>query len=146
MIAAEDERGIGWARDFFEAAAPFASGGVYVNFLTADEGDRVRARLRPELRAPRRGEAQVRPGQPVPHEPEHQPGVRADFLEENWGTEAHIGRVVLAPSSGPSLPPSRGKPMLKESFRRSLYSTIFCRWPVSDARTIASSIRWRRTA
>ena len=40
---ADDERCIGWARDFFNASAPFASGGVYVNFLTADEGDRVRA-------------------------------------------------------------------------------------------------------
>lgn len=40
---AHDERCIGWARDFFKASAPFASGGVYVNFLTADEGDRVKA-------------------------------------------------------------------------------------------------------
>ena len=44
---ADDERGIGWARDFFDAAAPFASGGVYVNFLTADEGDRVRSAYGP---------------------------------------------------------------------------------------------------
>ena len=34
---ADDKRCIGWARDFFNASAPFASGGVYVNFLTADE-------------------------------------------------------------------------------------------------------------
>lgn len=39
---ADDERCIRWARDFFKASAPFASGGVYVNFLTADEGDRVK--------------------------------------------------------------------------------------------------------
>jgi FAD/FMN-containing dehydrogenase len=38
---ADDERCIRWARDFFNASAPFASGGVYVNFLTADEGVRV---------------------------------------------------------------------------------------------------------
>ena len=38
-----DERCIGWAREFFNASAPFASSGVYVNFLTADEVDRVRA-------------------------------------------------------------------------------------------------------
>ena len=44
---ADDTRGIGWARDFFTASAPFASGGVYVNFLTADEGDRVRAAYGP---------------------------------------------------------------------------------------------------
>ena len=41
--AADDVRCIRWARDFFNASAPFASAGVYVNFLTADEGDRVRA-------------------------------------------------------------------------------------------------------
>jgi FAD/FMN-containing dehydrogenase len=34
---------IGWARDLFRAAAPFATGGVYVNFMTEDETDRVRA-------------------------------------------------------------------------------------------------------
>jgi len=44
---ADDERCIGWARDFFNASAPFASGSVYVNFLTADEGDRVRAAYGP---------------------------------------------------------------------------------------------------
>ena len=41
--AADDERCIRWAREFFKASAPFASAGVYVNFLTADEGDRVKA-------------------------------------------------------------------------------------------------------
>jgi FAD/FMN-containing dehydrogenase len=40
---ADDERCIRWARDFFEASAPYATGGVYVNFLTAEEGGRVRA-------------------------------------------------------------------------------------------------------
>jgi FAD/FMN-containing dehydrogenase len=44
---ADDERCIRWARDFFNASAPFASGGVYVNFLTADEGLRVRAAYGP---------------------------------------------------------------------------------------------------
>jgi FAD/FMN-containing dehydrogenase len=44
---ADDERCIGWARDFFNASAPFATGGAYVNFLTADEGDRVRSAYGP---------------------------------------------------------------------------------------------------
>jgi FAD/FMN-containing dehydrogenase len=44
---ADDKRCIAWARDFFNASAPFASGGVYVNFLTADEGDRVRSAYGP---------------------------------------------------------------------------------------------------
>jgi FAD/FMN-containing dehydrogenase len=39
--AAQDRAVIGWARAFFDAAKPYASGGAYVNFMTADEGDRV---------------------------------------------------------------------------------------------------------
>jgi FAD/FMN-containing dehydrogenase len=39
----DDTRCIAWAREFFEATAPHASGGVYVNFMTEDETDRVRA-------------------------------------------------------------------------------------------------------
>jgi FAD/FMN-containing dehydrogenase len=39
----KDSACIGWARDLFNATAPFATGNVYVNFLTQDEEDRVRA-------------------------------------------------------------------------------------------------------
>lgn len=39
--AAEDAACIGWARDFFEATRPMATGGVYVNFMPADEDDRI---------------------------------------------------------------------------------------------------------
>ncbi|SHL12605.1 FAD-binding oxidoreductase [Paraburkholderia terricola] len=39
--ASDDERCIGWARAFFDAAAPFALGSVYVNFMTQEEGGRV---------------------------------------------------------------------------------------------------------
>jgi FAD/FMN-containing dehydrogenase len=39
--AAEDQRGIAWAREFFEKTKPFATGGVYVNFMTEDETARV---------------------------------------------------------------------------------------------------------
>jgi FAD/FMN-containing dehydrogenase len=42
-IEKDDSHCIGWARDFFTVSAPFATGGAYVNFLTADEGDRVRS-------------------------------------------------------------------------------------------------------
>ena len=37
----DDARCIGWARDFFAASEPYATGGVYVNFMTADETERV---------------------------------------------------------------------------------------------------------
>ena len=39
--AADDQRCIAWAREFFQAATPFATGSVYVNFMTADETDRI---------------------------------------------------------------------------------------------------------
>jgi FAD/FMN-containing dehydrogenase len=35
-----DAAGIRWARAFFDAAAPYASGGTYVNFMTEDESGR----------------------------------------------------------------------------------------------------------
>jgi FAD/FMN-containing dehydrogenase len=41
--AQDDARGVRWARTFFDATAPFANGGVYVNFMTDDEASRVRS-------------------------------------------------------------------------------------------------------
>jgi FAD/FMN-containing dehydrogenase len=40
--AADDGTCIGWAREFFDAMAPHATGGVYVNFMPEDEAERVR--------------------------------------------------------------------------------------------------------
>jgi FAD/FMN-containing dehydrogenase len=45
--AADDERCIAWAREFFAALAPHALGSVYVNFMPADETDRVQAAYGP---------------------------------------------------------------------------------------------------
>jgi FAD/FMN-containing dehydrogenase len=45
--AAEDNRVIRWSRDFYREASPFATGGVYVNFMTEEESDRVRAAYGP---------------------------------------------------------------------------------------------------
>lgn len=39
--AAEDERCIAWAREFFAKSQPFASSGAYINFLTGEETDRI---------------------------------------------------------------------------------------------------------
>jgi hypothetical protein len=38
---AKDRECVGWARELFRAAGPFATGGVYVNFLTQEEQDRI---------------------------------------------------------------------------------------------------------
>ena len=40
---ADDARCIAWARQFFNAAAPHASAGAYINFMTEEEGSRVAA-------------------------------------------------------------------------------------------------------
>jgi FAD/FMN-containing dehydrogenase len=45
--AADDAGYIDWARSVYDATAPFATAGAYVNFLTADEQDRVRAAYGP---------------------------------------------------------------------------------------------------
>ena len=45
--AEQDDDCIAWSRAFFKAAAPFASSGAYVNFMTADEGERVAAAYGP---------------------------------------------------------------------------------------------------
>ena len=45
--AAEDKAGIEWARGFFRDSAPFATGGVYVNFITDDESERIQAAYGP---------------------------------------------------------------------------------------------------
>ena len=58
----DDERCIKWARDYFEASTPFASGGAYVNFMTADEGDRVRSAYGPNYDRLARVKRQYDPG------------------------------------------------------------------------------------
>jgi FAD/FMN-containing dehydrogenase len=40
---AADARCIAWARELFDATTPFATGGVYVNFMNEEEQDRVQA-------------------------------------------------------------------------------------------------------
>jgi FAD/FMN-containing dehydrogenase len=38
-----DEKCIAWCRELFDAATPYATGGVYVNFMTEEEAQRVEA-------------------------------------------------------------------------------------------------------
>ena len=40
---AEDQTGIAWAREVYRATLPYATGGAYSNFLTAEETDRVKS-------------------------------------------------------------------------------------------------------
>ncbi len=45
--AAEDKGCVAWAREFFTATAPYATGGVYINFLTEEEVNRIAAAYGP---------------------------------------------------------------------------------------------------
>lgn len=47
----ESDKHIGWARDFWTAMQPFSAGGVYVNFLSNEGEDRVRAAYDPRTYA-----------------------------------------------------------------------------------------------
>jgi len=44
---AQDGRCVSWSRDFFEATKPYAMDGVYVNFMTEEETDRIAAAYGP---------------------------------------------------------------------------------------------------
>jgi FAD/FMN-containing dehydrogenase len=46
---ADDETCIAWARHVYHATTPFATGGAYINFLTAEETDRVQSAFGPNL-------------------------------------------------------------------------------------------------
>jgi len=45
--ASDDNKCISWARALFKESAPYATGGVYVNFMTEEETDRVKAAYGP---------------------------------------------------------------------------------------------------
>jgi len=45
--ADRDEKCISWARGFFKAAEPYATGGVYTNFMTEEETARIKAAYGP---------------------------------------------------------------------------------------------------
>jgi FAD/FMN-containing dehydrogenase len=47
---AQDSACVAWARQLFEATAPFAAGSVYVNFMPGDETDRVEKAYGPNYR------------------------------------------------------------------------------------------------
>jgi hypothetical protein len=59
---ADDKRCISWAREFFRATGPYASDGVYVNFMTPDESRRAPAAFGPNLEKLSRVKLRYDPG------------------------------------------------------------------------------------
>ena len=47
--AADDDRCVKWAREFFDASAKEATGGVYVNFMPDDETERTGSAFGPNM-------------------------------------------------------------------------------------------------
>jgi FAD/FMN-containing dehydrogenase len=60
--ASEDDACIRWARGFYDATVPFATGGVYVNFLSEGEEDRLKGAYGPNLERLQRVKAAYDPG------------------------------------------------------------------------------------
>ena len=73
-----------WAVGYQEALHPYSAGGAYLNMIMDEGQDRVRASLRGELRPARQDQGEVRPGQPLPREPEH-PAARVALLRRVSG-------------------------------------------------------------
>ena len=66
-----------WVRDYYAAIAPHSEAGGYVNFASPDDQDKVAGQLRRQLPPAGRGQAALRPRQPLPPEPEHPAGACA---------------------------------------------------------------------
>ena len=60
-----------WTVDYFEALHPYSAGGAYVNMMMDEGQERVRASYRDNYDRLARIKADVRPGQPLPGQPEH---------------------------------------------------------------------------
>ena len=70
---ADDAANIAYTRGFWDAATPFSDGKTYFNFPgLLEEGDAaVRAQLRRQPRPAGPHQGRVRPGEPLPAQPEH---------------------------------------------------------------------------
>ena len=78
-----------WARAVWQGARRFSTGGVYVNFLTEDEGeDRIQAVVRRQPRSPYTGEDGLGSRQRVPSQQEH----RANGLNRHRSRGSTMGR------------------------------------------------------
>ena len=70
---ANNPRIMQWAKDYWLALHPHSSGGGYINMMMDEGEDNVKAAYGDNYAA-RPGEGEVRPGEPVPREPEHPAG------------------------------------------------------------------------
>ena len=94
-----------WARDYWEELHPTSAGGAYVNFMMDEGQDRVKSVLPRQLRPAHPDQGPLRPGQHLPHQPEHQARQRAHPVGRTGRARpAHRGQAHLAvelPMKGP---------------------------------------------
>ena len=83
-----------WTVEYQEALHPYSMGGSYVNFMDGRGSGARGGDVRLELRAPRVDQGEVRPGERLPREPEHQACV-ASF--ERRGASAPRRSAQLEP-------------------------------------------------
>ena len=60
-----------WTVGYYEALHPYSAGGAYVNMMMDEGQERVRASYRDNYARLARIKADLRPGQPLPGQPEH---------------------------------------------------------------------------
>ena len=69
---AENDANTAWVRDFYDATAPLSEAGGYVNFMAGDDQERIKDNYKGNYDRLVDVKRDVRPGQPLPPQPEHQ--------------------------------------------------------------------------
>ena len=69
---ADNARNTKWVKDYYKALEPHSQAGGYTNFMSDDDQGRVKDNYGPHYDEAGVDQAEVRSGQPVPPEPEHQ--------------------------------------------------------------------------
>ena len=83
-----------WCVDYFEALHPYSAGGAYVNMMMDEGQERVRASYGDNYDRLARIKAHLRPGQPLPGEPEH-PAAGVGVGAANGAIRCGRGRGAL---------------------------------------------------
>ncbi len=71
---ADNDRNMAWVSGYYDALRPFSVEGGYINFMDADDQNRVQDNYPGQLRPSGRGQGQVRPPERLSRQPQHQTG------------------------------------------------------------------------
>ena len=148
-----------WARDYWEALHPTSAGGGYINFMMSEGQERDQGLLPRQLPPARPDQATLRPGEHLPHQPEHPAGQR---LAWRLPRRARCTALTHGPqvcrgggARGLVRPPSRaaGRPGARDGLKPLPASCACTQAPVpaaNGARSIVSSPTatrcWPRTS